>query len=96
MALIDRLGEDFDEPTRIKGRNYFQRGAVDMTRVTHRSMAAAVQGEKRYVVDIDWDGGFFDYRCSCDDYQQRSQPCKHIWAALLEAQRLEGLKKEMK
>jgi superfamily II DNA or RNA helicase len=87
MALIDRLRDDFDETTRTKGRNYFDRGAVDVTRYTHRSVAAAVQGEQRYLVDIDWDSGFLEFECSCDDFRLRRHACKHIWAALLEAQR---------
>src|ERR1700722_1040575 len=85
MALLDRLSVDFDEGTLARGRNYFQRGAVDILRVTHRSLAAAVQGEKRYAVEIDWDGGFLDYSCSCPVYQDRGDACKHIWATLLAA-----------
>jgi superfamily II DNA or RNA helicase len=87
MALIDSLRGDFQESIRARGHNYFERGAVDLMRFTHRSVAAAVQAEQRYLVDIDWDGGFLEYECSCDDYQQRGVACKHIWAALLEAQR---------
>jgi superfamily II DNA or RNA helicase len=94
MALIDQFGNDFDETTRVRGRNLFQRGAVDMVRFTHRSVTAAVQGDKRYLVEIDWDGGFFDYDCSCDDFRERGQACKHIWAVLLEAQQKHRLPEE--
>ncbi|MGA2231842.1 MAG: DEAD/DEAH box helicase [Tepidisphaeraceae bacterium] len=94
MALIDTIGEDFDQAVRIKGNNLFQRGAVDVVRLTHRSVAAAVQGERRFIVEIDWDGGYFDYECSCDDFQIKGQACKHIWATLLEAQARNRLPKE--
>src|ERR1700722_11142149 len=87
MSLIDRLGVDFDDSTRIKGQNYFHRGAVDITRLTHRSIGAAVQGDRRYIVEIDFDGGYYDYECSCEQYQIRGEPCKHIWATLLESNR---------
>jgi len=87
MALIDRLSKDFDEGTRARGLNYFQRGAVDLTRFTHRSIAAAVQGQKRHFVDVDWDCGFLEYNCDCDEFHGKGSPCKHIWATLLEAER---------
>jgi superfamily II DNA or RNA helicase len=86
MALLDRLRADFDEGTLARGRNYFQRGSVDILRITHRSVAAAVQGEKRYSVEIDWDGGFFDYSCTCPVYQDHGGACKHIWATILAAE----------
>ena len=91
MALIDRLESDFAEPVRNRGRNYYERGAVDIMRVTHRSVTAAVQGEKRHVVEIDWDAGFIEYECTCEDFQLRGEPCKHIWAALLAANDLNRL-----
>jgi len=95
MASLERLSEEFDETTRVRGRNFFQRGAVTLTRQTHRSVSAAVLGERRFEVEIDWDSGYFDYQCDCDDYQLRGQGCKHIWATLLAAQNKGKLPNEL-
>ncbi|HUB26085.1 MAG TPA: SNF2-related protein [Tepidisphaeraceae bacterium] len=94
MALLDRLSVDFDDTTLARGGNYFQRGAVDILRVTHRGVQAAVQGEHRYTVEIDWDGGFLDYSCSCPIFQQHGHACKHIWAVLLAADQRGRLPRE--
>src|ERR1700678_1256432 len=94
MALIDRLANDFDPARRNRGLNYFERGAVDILRVTHRSITASVQGEKRYVVEIDWDGGLFEWQCNCDDFVDNGAACKHIWATLLEANDIKRLPNE--
>ena len=93
MALIDRLSKDFPDIARAKGLNYFQRGVVDLTRQTHRSLAASVQGDRRYAVEIDWDGGFLQYACDCEDFKGGGPPCLHVWATLLEAQRKNRLPK---
>ena len=44
-----------------------------------------MQGEHSYTVEIDWDGGFLEYECSCPYFADRGYPCKHIWATLLDA-----------
>jgi superfamily II DNA or RNA helicase len=93
MALIDRLSKDFPDIARAKGLNYFQRGVVDLTRQTHRSLAASVQGDRRYAVEIDWDGGFLEYDCDCEEFKAGGPPCLHVWATLLEAQRKNRLPK---
>ncbi|HTW93634.1 MAG TPA: SWIM zinc finger family protein, partial [Tepidisphaeraceae bacterium] len=86
MALIELLAGDFEAGVRVRGKNYFERGAVDILRQTHRSVSAAVQADRTHLVEIDWDSGLLEYECSCDDFQYRGHSCKHIWAALLQAQ----------
>jgi superfamily II DNA or RNA helicase len=85
MALLDLLQDDFEPAARTRGKNFFDRGAVDIMRVTHRSLTASVLADQRYVVNIDWDGGFVEYECACQDYRNHQTPCPHIWATLLEA-----------
>src|SRR5687767_15152028 len=85
MALLGRLAGMFGSEVRARGRDYQRGGAVKITRHTDDSLRAAVQGTRSYRVDVDWARGDFDYRCNCPYGQEFGEPCKHIWATLLEA-----------
>jgi len=92
MPLLEEFASDFDRQVQARGREYFRRGAAAITGSAPGHFEATVQGSEPYRVRVDWDddGGQPDYRCTCPYFQDRGQPCKHLWAALLKANR-EGL-----
>src|SRR5690349_14560628 len=92
MPLLEEFARDFDREVQARGREYFRRGAARITGGSNHHVDATVLGGNRYRVKINWDeGGEPEYDCSCPFFRDRGgQPCKHLWAALLQAER-EGL-----
>ena len=72
--------------TRAKGVSYFRAGAV--VEMTGGEWAAhgVVRGTRDYRVELVRDGDRFTGACECPWYSDRADVCKHIWAALLEAE----------
>jgi hypothetical protein len=86
MALLGRLAGMFGSEIRARGREYQRGGAVRITRHTDTSLRAAVQGTRSYRVDVTWNDGDFEYQCNCPyGAEFGGEPCKHVWATLLEA-----------
>ena len=74
--------------SRVKGRAYHLDGAVKKITGTPWTADAIVRGARPYVVDIHRDpSGAFTASCDCPYFHDRFVICKHIWAALLEAER---------
>jgi superfamily II DNA or RNA helicase len=73
--------------SRVKGRAYHLDGAVSRIEGTPWAAHALVRGSRPYVVDIHRDGERdFTASCDCPYFHDRFVICKHIWAALLEAE----------
>ena len=78
--------------SRVKGRAYHLDGAVKTITGSAWEVAASVKGERLYTVSIARGGaGAFTASCDCPYFQDRFVICKHIWAALLEAERRQHL-----
>ncbi|HVD91630.1 MAG TPA: DEAD/DEAH box helicase [Vicinamibacterales bacterium] len=78
--------------SRVKGRAYHLDGAVIRIDGTPWAVHAIVRGSRPYVVDIQRDAAdAFSASCDCPYFHDRFVICKHIWAALLEAERREYL-----
>ncbi len=75
--------------TRAKGADYFRSGGVVEIGGGEWSAHAIVRGTRDYRVDLLRESGTdrFTASCECPYYTDRSEICKHIWAALLEADR---------
>src|SRR6478672_11777170 len=81
--------------TRAKGANYFRSGSVIEIGGGEWSAHAMVRGTRDYRIELRRESGTdrFTASCECPYYADRGEICKHIWAALLEADRrglLEG------
>jgi hypothetical protein len=74
---------------RVKGADYFRSGAVVEIAGGEWSAHAVVRGTRDYRVDLRRESGTdrFTASCECPYYIDRADICKHIWAALLEADR---------
>ena len=86
--LLRHLGQVVPRRTRVKAHEYFASGAVDLHEATGARVVATVQGGERYRVALEcrqvagegrWYGS-----CSCPAFG-RFGPCKHLYAAALEA-----------
>ena len=72
--------------TRAKGVSYFRAGAVIDITGGEWAAHAIVRGTRDYRVELVRDGNRFTGACECPWYSDRADVCKHIWAALLEAE----------
>ncbi|MFT3788498.1 MAG: DEAD/DEAH box helicase [Tepidisphaeraceae bacterium] len=86
MSLIDELAKDFAFQIRSKGKQYYLDDAVELTTSDVGVVQAKVQGSNAYRVECRWhERDQVSFSCTCPHYQDKDEPCKHIWAALLEA-----------
>src|SRR5215217_7144546 len=73
--------------TRSKGLHYFRSGAVIKMDGAEFIVQAVVRGSRDYRVVLLREPGRFTGSCECPYYADRGEICKHIWAALLQAER---------
>ncbi len=71
--------------TRARGADYFERGRVVALSARPRALHARVRGTWVYDVRIEFGDRGMEGSCTCPAGLQG--PCKHVWAALLEAER---------
>jgi len=86
----DRLRHSFLPMIRQRGEYYAKQGKAILKEVSQEKILAAVQGSKLYtasVVDRHSKDGKIHISCTCPFFQQ-GFPCKHLWAAIVEADRI--------
>ena len=82
--LARALQHDVPHLIRVKGADYFRRGAVRDITPSERGVTATVRGTFDYTVAIEHEsGGGFIGSCECPYFADRGAVCKHIWAVLL-------------
>jgi superfamily II DNA or RNA helicase len=86
-TLTRLLAPDVPGGSRAKGRGYFLDGAVTRIEGGPWGADATVKGSRNYIVAIRRKGDAFTASCDCPYFSDRLAICKHIWAALLEAER---------
>src|SRR5437867_7591698 len=88
MPLLEDFASDFGREVQARGREYFRRGAAQITDSGAEYIEASVRGGELYTAYVGWDElGEPEYDCSCRYFQDRGGPCKHLWAALLQAEK---------
>src|SRR5512145_2697549 len=92
--LTEQIADEVGRLTQERGRQYYVRGAVTQIDGDGRSVNAVVQGTLRYTVEIMSIDDFLDYSCSCPYFERDLEPCKHIWATCLAAEKRGYLRKE--
>ena len=85
MALTERVRGAFPKARRDHGRSHFARGAVRITESKRDSVRATVAGRDSYVVRVWLSGDSLGVSCTCPLFCRASDPCEHIWAAILAA-----------
>ncbi|MGD1095831.1 MAG: DEAD/DEAH box helicase [Bryobacteraceae bacterium] len=84
MPLASRLAFQFEKGVQIRGVGLFQSRAVRVSEQSPRHLNAVVMGGKPYQVEISHDDGRLLVFCECPYFEEYGQ-CKHLWAAVLEA-----------
>lgn len=86
MDLAARLAFDFDKRVQFKGLGLFRGGVVKVLDKTPDHFHARVHGGRWYDVDLALDGADLEITCDCPYFNEWGA-CKHLWAAVLEADR---------
>jgi superfamily II DNA or RNA helicase len=85
MPVLEDLKRDFQFEIRTRGKQYYLDDAVHIQAAEPGAIKAQVTGGEQYRVEIRWEPMGIAYACTCPFFQDRDQPCKHVWATLLEA-----------
>src|SRR3972149_7626899 len=85
--LSEKILKQVDTISRERGKLYFLAGAVKRIEGDAWSVAARVQGSHLYGVRIGFADDFLEVNCSCPFFDRDLVTCKHIWAAVLAAER---------
>jgi superfamily II DNA or RNA helicase len=80
------LASSVNVRTRAKGLQYFSSGRVIDITGAEWVANAVVRGTRDYRVELVRDRNRITGSCECPYYADRAEICKHIWAALLEAE----------
>ncbi len=91
--LSEKISKQVDRLSQERGRLYFIGGAVKRIEGDAWRVDARVQGSHLYAVRIAFADDFLEVTCSCPFFDRDLETCKHIWAAVLAAER-EGFLKE--
>ncbi|MDZ4346952.1 MAG: SNF2-related protein, partial [Candidatus Binatia bacterium] len=85
--LSEKVFKQVDTLSRERGRLYFLAGAVKHIEGDAWRVGAKVQGSHLYGVRIAFADDFLEVNCSCPFFDRDLVACKHIWAAVLAAER---------
>jgi hypothetical protein len=91
MTLATLLAHFVDWRVRERGRAYFQAENVEIYACGPERVEAVVHGSKEYAVWLARNDNELQVSCSCPFFAG-GQPCKHIWAAVLEADKRKCLR----
>ncbi|MFO0870715.1 MAG: DEAD/DEAH box helicase [Pirellulales bacterium] len=91
MSLSQRCGGSFSTLVKLRGRQYYDERKLAVYRQTANHVIMRVQSNvsEEKQVTLVWDAGrgVLDAHCTCLE-PGTSRHCKHLWAALLEVDRL--------
>src|ERR1039457_4249321 len=86
MPLASKLAFQFERRLQFKGMNLFHAHAVRITEANQAHLYGDVQGTSRYPVRLTHEDGRLMVYCACAYFADFGR-CKHLWAAVLEADR---------
>ena len=86
MRLSHALASHVSLRIRSRGAEYFASGAVVRIQRHDGIIRATVRGADDYSVWIEPVGPLLRSACTCPDFVDRLEICKHVWAAILTAE----------
>src|SRR5215471_7131440 len=87
MSLSSKLAFQFDRGVQSRGRELFLNGAVRASDIEANHFHGTVRGGRSYEVCMQYThNGYLSVSCECEHFLD-SGACKHLWAAVLEAER---------
>jgi superfamily II DNA or RNA helicase len=84
-TLATALRSEFTNSSRSRGDEYFRAGRVYLVEATATHYRAIVSGGDAYAVRLTLDASRLDVSCTCPYFLDVGEPCKHVWAAILDA-----------
>jgi hypothetical protein len=73
--------------SRTRGEGYARQGRVAIVHSSPTSVSARVRGSMLYEVSLDIAGTSLQPWCECPFFEGAGEPCKHVWALALVADR---------
>jgi len=86
-TLASALRSFVSAPSRRRGEAYVRDGRVAVVLSTPEVFSAVVRGTRRYDVTLTLAADRLKASCTCPYFTDTLDPCKHIWAAILTADR---------
>ena len=86
MSLSKRFSRHFSGSVRNRGQSYSWQRRVRIHKGTDSQVAARVRGSQNYEVSLELEGGVLTVSCGCPYFE--TDPCKHLWATILDAEKL--------
>ena len=84
MPLASKIAFQFERRLQFKGLNLFHGHAVRVTDANQSHLFGEVMGGNRYPMRITYQEGLLSVHCACAYFAETGR-CKHLWAAILEA-----------
>ena len=84
MPLASKIAFQFERRLQFKGLNLFHGNAVRVTDANQTHLFGEVMGGNRYPVRLTYHEGLLSVYCGCAFFSDTGR-CKHLWAAILEA-----------
>ena len=84
MALASKLAFQFERRLQFKGLNLFHGNAVRVLDGNQSHLYGEVLGGSRYPIRLSYHEGLMSVYCACAFFADTGR-CKHLWAAILEA-----------
>jgi len=92
MTLAAKLSFEFEKRVQFKGQGLFLSGAVRFERTDEFGLHGIVRGGANYAVSLTYEPpGRMGISCECPYFSEYG-PCKHVWAAVLQADRQGALR----
>jgi hypothetical protein len=88
MSQLNRLGRNVSQKIKIRGIQYFERNAVRIVFSDPDFVSAKVSGSQEYEVDLEREGNAVIFSCDCPYFEDHREVCKHVWATLLQLEKL--------
>jgi len=85
MALSTKFEEEFTHRAREEGEKIFNGGNIELD--DSEPEWASFTAAPAYTTYLGREKGAVKYACECEQYLRAGAPCKHVWAALLLADR---------
>ncbi|MCW5966374.1 MAG: DEAD/DEAH box helicase [Bryobacterales bacterium] len=86
MSLTSKLAFQVPKQVQLRGYEIFRAGGVRVAEATLNSFLADVRGTSLYRVEMVFADREVEVFCTCPAFEKYG-PCKHAWAAILEADR---------
>ncbi len=86
MPLASRLSYQFEQRVQAKGFGLFRERAVRVKEESSTRLLATVMGGHAYEISVTYDNDRLLVSCECPYFVDFGK-CKHLWAAILEADR---------